>query len=280
MGIFREVSLAGAAAVTTVTVVHPIDSVKTRLQVSGVGGLPNYAAMGVSGTARAIIANEGVLALWKGVNAAWLREASYTSLRLGLYTPCKAMMGCGGENPTLPFLRQFMAGSIAGGIGSLVGNPFDVIKTRMMTSSGQVLPLLDTAKAVGEQLGWRGYYVGLDSNIARAMVLNGTKMSCYDQFKSAIADSTTLPPSSLALQAFASVGAGFCMTCTVAPFDMVKTRMMSGREQHRNSFACALKIVKSDGLFALWRGALPIWIRFAPTTTIQLVVFEQLKNYF
>ena len=41
--------------------------------------------MGVGGTVKTVMAEEGVSAFWKGINAAWLRESSYTSLRLGLY---------------------------------------------------------------------------------------------------------------------------------------------------------------------------------------------------
>ena len=55
---------------------------KTRLQVSG-EGTRNYKALGISGTIRVIASEEGVAAFWKGIGAAWMREASYTSLRLG-----------------------------------------------------------------------------------------------------------------------------------------------------------------------------------------------------
>ena len=83
---------------------HPIDVVKTRLQVSG-EGTRNYKALGIGGTVKVIFVEEGmqrlffskpqvhylfiyfpcagVSAFWKGIGAAWLREASYTSLRLG-----------------------------------------------------------------------------------------------------------------------------------------------------------------------------------------------------
>jgi solute carrier family 25 protein 14/30 len=37
--------------------------------------------------------NEGAGAFYKGIGPAWLREASYTSLRLGLYEPVKALVG-------------------------------------------------------------------------------------------------------------------------------------------------------------------------------------------
>ena len=81
----------------------------------------------MGGTVKRVVTNEGALAMWKGVNAAWLREASYTSLRLGLYEPCKVAFGCTTpENTT--FLKKFAAGSAAGALGSLAGNPFDVLK--------------------------------------------------------------------------------------------------------------------------------------------------------
>ena len=72
--------------------------------------------MGVVSTTRQVVNGEGVGALWKGVNAAWLREASYTSLRLGLYEPCKIAFGCTTPESTT-FLKKFAAGSAAGALG-------------------------------------------------------------------------------------------------------------------------------------------------------------------
>ena len=85
MSALQNVFCAGSAAVCTVTVVHPIDTIKTRLQVSGTAGARNYAALGMMGTIKTVAAEEGIAAFWKGIPAAWLREGSYTSLRLGLY---------------------------------------------------------------------------------------------------------------------------------------------------------------------------------------------------
>ena len=104
---------------------------QTRIQVSA-----EYGKLGMGGTVSKIASQEGFFALWKGVNAAWLREASYTSLRLGLYEPLKVAFGAN-DPETTTFLKKFAAGSAAGAIGSLAGNPFDVLKTKMMTSSGK-----------------------------------------------------------------------------------------------------------------------------------------------
>ena len=63
-----------------------------------------------------------------------MREASYTSIRLGLYEPAKGWVGA--DAPDAGAFRKFAAGAIAGAIGSTVGNPFDVLKTRMMAYEG------------------------------------------------------------------------------------------------------------------------------------------------
>jgi hypothetical protein len=235
----------------------------------------------MSGTTKKIMGAEGVGALWKGVNAAWLREASYTSLRLGLYEPCKVLFGCTSPETTT-FLKKFAAGSAAGALGSLAGNPFDVLKTKMMASEGAVPSLSLTAKELMASQGMKGFYRGIDSNVARAMVLNGTKMSCYDQAKGIVVETTGLPKSSLVVQFLAATTAGFFMTCTVSPFDMVRTRLMNQPNDARiynNAVDCFVKIIKNEGVTTLWRGFIPIWSRFAPTTTIQLVIFEQLRGF-
>lgn len=235
----------------------------------------------MGGTAGKIVSSEGVTALWNGVNAAWLREASYTSLRLGLYEPCKVAFGCTTPESTT-FIKKFAAGSAAGALGSLAGNPFDVLKTKMMTAEGSGTPSISkTAVDLFKNQGIAGFYRGIDSNIMRAMVLNGTKMACYDQAKGFVVQVTGFERKSLITTFFSAVTAGFFMTCTVAPFDMVRTRLMNqpaDAKIYSNAFDCAMKIASNEGPLTFWRGFFPIWSRFAPTTTLQLVIFETLRS--
>lgn len=135
MDLLKQVGCAGGAAVITVTFIHPIDVVKTRLQVSGEAGRAgrNYSQLGIFGSVKVIAKEEGVAAFWKGINAAWLRESSYTSTRLGLYDPIKKAMGADANSG---FALKFAAASAAGAIGSIFGNPFDVLKTSLMANEG------------------------------------------------------------------------------------------------------------------------------------------------
>lgn len=249
---------------------------QTRIQIS-----TEYGSLGMFGTVKRVVGEEGFFALWKGVNAAWLREASYTSLRLGLYEPVKVAFG-DTDPETSTFLKKFLAGSAAGAIGSIAGNPFDVLKTKMMTSGGRETPsMTKTANELWKGQGLGGFYRGIDSNIARAMVLNGTKMAVYDQSKGYVVTLTGLSKKSLTTQFLSAVTAGFFMTCTVAPFDMIRTRLMNqpaDSKIYNNAVDCMIKIARNEGPLTFWRGFVPIWSRFAPTTTLQLVIFEQLRN--
>jgi D-mannonate dehydratase len=83
--LLRNIATAGTAAVITVNFVHPIDTIKTRLQISGEKGHAT-AQYANSFQAIKIISQEGgMTAFYKGIQAAWLRESVYTSLRLGAY---------------------------------------------------------------------------------------------------------------------------------------------------------------------------------------------------
>jgi solute carrier family 25 (mitochondrial carrier), member 14/30 len=82
-----------------------------------------------------IVKNESVRGLYKGITASWLRESIYSSLRLGLYEPFKSILGETDPQNT-PLWIKFMAGSLSGFVGSVVGNPTDLLKIRMQAWEG------------------------------------------------------------------------------------------------------------------------------------------------
>ena len=271
--LLKSVMCAGCAAVITVTFIHPIDVVKTRMQVAkaGEGSLGQI----VSGALK----TEGAGAFYKGIGPAWLREASYTSLRLGLYEPVKVLVGA---TASAGFFRKFLAGAIAGAIGSCAGNPFDVLKTRMMADKTSSKGLGETAGEIMKAEGMKGFYKGFNVNVMRAMVLNATKMACYDTCKAYMV--TAFAVEGLLLQFMAAFTAGFIMTCTVAPFDMCRTLLMNqkadenGVMPYKSLGDCFMSIFKKSGPMGFYKGFIPIWTRFAPTTCLQLIIYDQLKR--
>lgn len=79
-------------------------------------------------------------------------------------------------------IKDAVCGSAAGGLGTLVTTPMDVIKTRMMTSnrySSVVEASLDIAKKEG--LGT--FFVGTIPRLAHKIPANGIFFLCYELFK-------------------------------------------------------------------------------------------------
>ena len=63
--------------------------------------------------------------IYKGIEASCMREASYSTLRLGLYEPIKRLFG---DNKAI--WTKFAAAGLSGAIGSALANPADLLKTR------------------------------------------------------------------------------------------------------------------------------------------------------
>ena len=263
----ESMGLAGCTALIAVNFTHPIEVCKTRLQVG------NF-------DFKSQMKNEGVLSLWKGIQAAWLREASYTTVKLGGYGPIRNAIGANKKDA--PFMLKFSAGALSGSIGSVFGNPFDVMKTMGMANAEKSVPLNKLMGKMYAEQGLSGFYRGITANIARACVLNGTKMACYDQIKGIVVERTGWARKDPRCQFVSAIGAGFFMTCTVSPFDMVRTTLMNqpvDRQVYKGFADAAVKIFKNEGPFAFYRGFFPIWGRFAPQATLQLVIFDNLLNF-
>ena len=174
-------------------------------------------------------------------------------------------------SPNAPFVLKFAAGAASGSIGSCVGNPWDVLKTMMQANKGESVSLSRLASKLYADQGVGGFYRGIQANIARACVLNGTKMAVYDVAKGYVSNTagwTRKDPRTIFCSATIS---GFFMTCTVSPFDMLRTRLMNQPTDKKlyNGFVdAAVKVLKTEGPGAFYRGFFPIWARFAPTATL------------
>lgn len=132
------------------------------------------------------------------------------------------------------------------------------------------------ANQVYESNGIGGFYKGLQANIMRACVLNATKMGVYDICKTKVKQ-TGIATEGLALSFMSAFTAGFFMTVTVSPFDIMRTRLMNqpvDNPMYSGVADCFTKILANEGPLGFYKGFMPIWGRFAPTTCMQLVIFE------
>jgi solute carrier family 25 citrate transporter 1 len=61
------------------------------------------------------------------------------------------------------------------------------------------------------------------------------------------------------------------------PLDTIKTRMQSieARKEYRNSFVCATRIFKEEGILTFWSGAVPRLARLILSGGIVFTMYEK-----
>ncbi|KAA8644336.1 putative mitochondrial dicarboxylate carrier protein [Aspergillus tanneri] len=280
----------GLAGMTATAVIQPIDMIKVRLQLAGEGvrAGPRPSAFGV---ARDIIASGKVLDLYTGLSAGLLRQAVYTTARLGFFDTFIKSLNKRAEsaNRQVTFAERAGAGLSAGGIAAMIGNPADLALVRMQSDGlkppearahyrSVVDALLRISKAEGATALWAGAF----PTVVRAMALNFGQLTFFAESKAQLKARTKLTPQN---QTFAaSAIAGFFASFLSLPFDFIKTRLQkqqkdpkTGQLPYKGLFDCARKVVKEEGWLRFYRGFGTYYVRIAPHAMVTLIVADYLN---
>ncbi|CAJ0951456.1 unnamed protein product, partial [Mesorhabditis belari] len=279
-------AFGGLAGMGATVFVQPLDLVKNRMQMSGIGGKSEYTSS--AHAIKSIMKNEGLFALYNGLSAGLLRQATYTTTRLGVYTWLFEMVSS--KSTTAPsFFTKAGIGMAAGAVGSFVGTPAELALIRM-TSDGR-LPveqrrnyksvfdaLFRTVKEEGVLTLWRG----CGPTVMRAMVVNAAQLATYSQAKQAFLDSGYVQDG-IFCHFLASMLSGLATTIASMPVDIAKTRIQSmriidGKPEYKNAFDVWGKVIKNEGVLALWKGFTPYYFRLGPHTVITFIFLEQLNT--
>ena len=140
----------------------PIDTTKTRLQIQGQVteiSLNQLRYRGMFHAVFKISKDEGFQALYNGIKPALLRQATYGTIKIGLYHWIKQLLVNDPKNETL--LSNILSGVTAGAISSSICNPTDVLKVRLQsqTHSGHYQTgLMKSFAYIYQHEGLRGLY--------------------------------------------------------------------------------------------------------------------------
>lgn len=278
--------LGGLSGIGATCVVQPLDLVKTRMQISGMGKATKEYKNSVH-CLQTVISKEGPLALYKGIGAALLRQATYTTTRLGVYTYLNdAYKSKNNGDPTL-FIRMGM-GMLAGACGAFVGTPAEVALIRM-TADGR-LPLnerrnyTNVANAlmrISREEGIFALWRGCIPTVGRAMVVNMAQLASYSQAKSYFTQYFEMKDG-IKLHFAASMVSGFITTAASMPVDIAKTRIqnmkaINGVPEYKGTIDVLTKVARNEGIFALWKGFTPYYCRLGPHTVLTFIFLEQLN---
>jgi len=264
--------------------VQPLDLVKTRMQVMKSSGGPKPSSVSVL---MGVVKNEGVATLYNGLSAGLLRQATYTTTRLGIYTWLFEKFSSPDGKPP-GFLMKCAMGMTAGGSGAFVGTPAEVALIRM-TSDGS-LPkemqrnyksVVDAIIRIYKEEGLTTLWRGATPTMGRAMVVNAAQLATYSQAKQSILG-TGYVKDGIFCHFLASMFSGLVTTIASMPVDIAKTRLQSmkyvdGKPEYKGALDVLTKVVKNEGVFALWKGFTPYYFRLGPHTVITFIILEQMN---
>uniref|UniRef100_M1BVS7 S-adenosylmethionine transporter n=2 Tax=Solanum tuberosum TaxID=4113 RepID=M1BVS7_SOLTU len=160
--LFEGVIAGGTAGVVVETVLYPIDTIKTRLQVARGGGQ---------------IALKGLYSGLLG-NLAGVLPAS--AIFVGVYEPAKQkLLKMFPEN--LSAVAHLTAGALGGIAASFVRVPTEVIKQRMQTRQFASAP--DAVRLIVSKEGFKGLYAGYGSFLLRDLPFDAIQFCIYEQLR-------------------------------------------------------------------------------------------------
>jgi len=284
----RQFLFGGLSGMLATCVVQPLDLVKTRMQLSGEGGTAK-----VHKTSLHALVNigraEGLFALYKGLSAGLLRQATYTTARLGMYSVIIDWFGARNKgNGSIPFYEKLAAGMMAGGFGAVIGTPAEVALIRM-TSDGRLPPeqrrgyknVFDALFRICREEGVFAMWRGCTPTVLRAMILNAVQLGAYTQAKEMLMKFLSFQDN-VYTHFTASLISGFLATAVSIPVDITKTRIqtmktINGKPEYSGVLDVLGKVVTREGLPALWKGFTPYFLRLGPHTILTFITLEQMN---
>ena len=112
-----------AGGMASILAVHPLDTVRTRLQAAPAG-----AYRGAWHCARVTVRREGPLALYKGLAWPLAAQGLYKAIMFGVYGACRRRVTESTGRSELKPSEIFACGAVAGGANALVLTPVELVR--------------------------------------------------------------------------------------------------------------------------------------------------------
>ncbi|KAI8439821.1 hypothetical protein MSG28_013488 [Choristoneura fumiferana] len=268
--------LGGSSGMMATCIVQPMDLIKTRMQLMGPAGKDMTALI----MGREVINTNGFTGLYAGLSAALFRQATYTTGRLGCFNYITDLYTAAYGTPN--FGAKLLTGITAGAIGAVVGNPAEVALIRM-TADGRLPPeqrrnYTNVFNALGRMVSEEGAGTlmrGVSATVSRAAVVNGAQLGTYAQAREMLLPSLG---DGIFLHFSSSMISGFVTTAASQPLDMIKTRLQNAAKGGGQAglVGTFFDVVKKEGVFGLWNGFLPTYLKIGPHTVFTFIFLEQI----
>eukprot|EP00929_Paragymnodinium_shiwhaense_P114136 TRINITY_DN82457_c0_g1_i1.p1 TRINITY_DN82457_c0_g1~~TRINITY_DN82457_c0_g1_i1.p1 ORF type:complete len:747 (-),score=123.41 TRINITY_DN82457_c0_g1_i1:186-2330(-) len=253
-----ELLSGGIAGCAVDTVLHPIDSMKTRLQSPfgfwEAGGFRN---------------------LWRGVSASLLPGIPASAVFWAFYAPLKMQLTAATGSNTQ---AEVLAGPVSEMASLTVRVPSEVVKQRMQAGLHKG-SLSSLAKNIYGREGLAGFYVGFTATCCRSVPFAFIQFPVYEELKRRM-DARFGSINSWWTGGASGAMAGGIAAVVTTPLDVIKTRVILASPETRKSFTETLRMVSSQvGFGGLFAGAVPRGVQLSLGGMVYLGVYNAVADH-
>ncbi|KAK0489448.1 carnitine/acyl carnitine carrier [Armillaria novae-zelandiae] len=151
-------------------------------------------------------------------------------------------------------LLDFLAGTISGIAGLVVGYPFDTVKVRFQNPdmTGKYRSTMHALGTIIKEERFIGLYKGITSPLATAALMNGLVFASYRLFmKIQLENNSSIP--TLTQIALAGAGSGIVSSIVTTPTELIKIRQQSLLVPS-STYEVIVDILRKNGIRGLYRG--------------------------
>lgn len=266
---------AGAiAGVTELSILYPLDVVKTRLQLS------RGSARSALGTLAHIVRSEGAARLYRGLSPLLVLDAPKRAVKFSAFDVWGKLFRRAGLDTRAPALTT-LVGGLAGATEALVVVPFEFVKVRLQDKARAQLYRgpLDVLRHAVSEAGARTLFRALPSTMNRHFAWNAGYFGSIPHVRAALPAAHSRA-ARLRNNFLAGAASGTLGTVLNTPFDVVVTRIQNEPRgpgavpRYRGTYQSLFLVLREEGARALYRGFVPKVLRLAPGGGILLLVVD------
>lgn len=269
----------GIAGIIGVSVVFPLDLVKTRLQNQTVGPNGERQYKNMLDCFKQTYRAEGYFGMYRG-----------SAVNIILITPEKAIKLAANDlfryhltlpDGSLPIVRQMCAGALAGACQIVITTPMELLKIQMQ-DAGRVaaqakaegrkferITAMQLTRRLLSERGIFGLYKGVTATAARDVSFSVVYFPLFATLNDLGPREKPTDPPPFWWSFMSGCGAGSTAALAVNPLDVVKTRMQtitkgSNERQYSSILDCVTKTLTQEGPTAFFKGGACRMIVIAP----------------
>ena len=273
----------GASAAISHGITTPIDVVKTKMQSDA-----SLSDLSPSEAALRIVEAEGPKALTAGLGPTVIGYGIEGALKFGVYETLKPIFLSLGDGITTDSTQPYLVAAIcAGALASIILCPMEETRIKLVTDpSFANMGLLDGLSKIVRQEGiLRPFQKGLAPMLSKQVPYTMGKQVSFDLFAGMLYGTllgfTFLPKNGIALEV--EVGAAFMASIVACisshPGDVLLTATYKNSDSTNVNFLDTIQRVYQDGgISAFFRGLNARFIHVGCIITLQLVIYDQIKQ--